>query len=534
MNRNCLFTTLIAAALAWTGMMLAACSCEGTESGDAPEPENKPSRIVNGNFEDGLEGWTITGDESSVALASDGCYGSGALAISSDKAANITVSQKLTDVADGFYDLVFFAKDSQNDHTAYVEANGRRTALDWSSSAWKKFYVKGIEVSGGELDISIHLNSDGSAQCEFDGMNLLDGTSGQIFIKGGDISELSYVEQNGGRYFYADGTQAPCLDILRDNGMNLARLRLYNDPGNADHEPSRLMPKGIQDAEDVLSLAARASEKGMQILLTFHYSDYWTNGEDQYIPHEWAGLDIESLKTAVYEYTRDFLERMALQGTSPEYVAIGNEIQAGLLYPLGFCKKEDGSSNEVNMCALLSAASKGVREAAPDSRIILHLTAAGDRDLYDWFLSLMKNHGVDYDIIGASYYPFWTGRDVETVSEWAEYVTDKFDKDLIYMETGYAWNPSLPDGSTGQIAHNKPYADMTRAGQKSFLLSLCNGIRSVENRRVLGFVYWDPIFIETPSRTGWIVGEKNCVSNSTLFDFGGTALESFDAFRYND
>ena len=524
---------LTAALLVWAGASSCACSGGGASPEDPPVPEDKTAKVVNGDFEEGLDGWTVSGDKSAVDIATDGCYGSKALYLTSDGALEMAVSQKLSGIADGFYDLEFYAKDSEGAHTAYVEANGRSTALDWSSASWKKYHVKGIEVSGGDMEISINLNAGGASQCEFDGLKLVKAESSATFIKGGDISELSYVEQNGGKYSYADGTQASCLDILRDNGMNLVRLRLYNDPGNPDYSPSKLMPKGIEDEADILALAKRAKEKGMQIMLSFHYSDYWTNGEDQNIPHEWAGLDLESLKTAVYEYTRDFLKKMSQQGTSPEYVSIGNEIQAGLLYPLGYCKKEDGSSNETDMCALFSAAAKGVREAAPDSRIILHLNAAGDSDLYDWFLGSMQSHGVDYDIIGASYYPFWTGRNVETVSKWAANVTDKFGKDLIYMETGYAWNPTLPDGSKGQIQHNRPYDDMTRAGQKQFLLSLSSAVKSAENRRVLGFVYWDPIFIETPTKTGWIVGEKNCVSNSTLFDFSGTALESFDAYRYN-
>ncbi len=509
-------------------------SCSGmTPGAPDPPPEVKEAQVVNGNFEDGLDGWTLSGKQSAATVASDGCYGSKALRLSSDCGMEIRVWQKLSGINNGFYDLEFYAKDSEKSHTAYLEANGSRTALDWNSSSWKRFIVRGIEVRDGELEIGINLEADGVSWCEFDALKLYKTESAPTFLKGGDISELTYVELNGGKYSFADGTEASCLDILEDNGFNLVRLRLYNDPGNADYEPSRLMPAGIQDEQDILSLARRAKEKGMQILLSFHYSDYWTNGEDQNIPHEWVGMDLASLKTAVYEYTRDFLGRMGRQGTLPEYVSIGNEIQAGLLYPLGYCKKEDGSSNEADMCALFSAAAKGVREASPDSRIILHLNAAGDAGLYDWFLSLMQSRGVDYDIIGASYYPFWTNRDIETVSKWAADVTDKFGKGLIYMETGYAWNPTLPDGSRGQIQHNRPYDDMTREGQKKFLLSLSSAIKNTAGGRVLGYVYWDPVFIETPVKTGWIVGEKNCVSNSTLFDFSGRALESFDAYRYN-
>ena len=102
------------------------------------------------------------------------------------------------------------------------------------------------------------------------------------------------------------------------------------------------------------------------------------------------------------------------------------------------------------------------------------------------------------------------------------------------METGYAWNPTLPDGTPGQLSNNDPYKDMSRAGQKNFLLELSNGIKSVSNQRVLGYVYWDPIFIETPIKTGWIVGAKNFVSNTTLFDFEGNRIEACDALKYNN
>ena len=84
-----------------------------------------------------------------------------------------------------------------------------------------------------------------------------------------------------------------CIEILKNNGFNIVRLRLYNDPGNPDYSPSNRLPAGISGPEDVLRLAKRAKQAGMQILLTFHYSDYWTNGEDQNKPHEWEGLDLK-------------------------------------------------------------------------------------------------------------------------------------------------------------------------------------------------------------------------------------------------
>ena len=165
------------------------------------------------------------------------------------------------------------------------------------------------------------------------------------FLKGGDISMLTLVEDNGGKYRW-DGVETDCVKGLAANGFDIVRLRLYNDPGNAAFTPSNRLPKGYQDEEDILGLAKRAKDAGMQIELTFHYSDFWTNGEMQTKPHSWESLTFDQLKKAVYTYTRDFLKRMAAQGTLPEYVSLGNESQAGMLYP-------DGSTgNMSNLCAL--------------------------------------------------------------------------------------------------------------------------------------------------------------------------------------
>ena len=530
------------------GLLLAipftACSSDKPDSVVSPVVAINLVSVPNGDFEKSLEGWTIS-DQSlpMVDLADDGCSGSKALRLSTSNKASVKVEQTIDHVENGYYDLEFYAKDGGDNHVSYVSANGRMTALEASANSWKRLYIRGVEVKDGKVDLSINLKTDladniasslaRSAYSEFDGLKLISRKENQIFLKGGDVSMLSYVEQNGGKY-YEQGQEGDCLDILKANGMNIVRLRLYNDPGNPDYEYSKLMPKGIADTKDVLKLAKRAKEKGFQILLSFHYSDYWTNGEDQHIPHEWEGKNFAELQTALHDYTCDVLKKMEAQGTMPEYVAIGNEIQAGLLYPYGKCKNEDETSNEINMCALFSTASQAVREVAPDSKVILHLDGAGNKETYNWFLGLMQKYHVDYDVIGSSYYPFWVHRTAETVCNWAEYVTDKFDKDLIFMETGYAWNPTLKDGTVGQLGNNDPYKDMTKAGHKNFLLELSNAIKNVPNQRVLGYVYWDPIFIETPTPTGWIVGQKNYVSNTTLFDFEGNRIMGMDAMQYNN
>lgn len=527
------------------GATFASCSSDKPGAMDDPEPVVKVSEVPNGNFEHDMQQWTVTGN--GVSVGNDGCDGSHSLVFSSTSAATASVSQTVSGLADGYYDLEFYAKSSGGDQVAYVDANGLRSAFETSATTWKRHYVRGIEVSGGNINIKVEqINHSGNSTSEVDGLRLMSRDEAQAFIKGGDVSELDYIEAHGAT-FSDEGKTDDCMRILKNNGMNLVRLRLYNDPGNSAYYPSNTLPKGYQDASDILRLARRAKEQDMQIELTFHYSDYWTNGSDQLKPHAWAGItDLEVLKDSVYQFTKNFLERMNAQGTAPDYVSIGNEIQAGILYDYKPFEPADAADKQIDststasgyclhmswLAQLLQSGCKAVREADPDGKIILHLDNAGNKDQYNWFLDEMTDNQVDYDIIGASYYPYFTNRDAKTVCNWAEYVTNRYGKDLIFMEVGYAWNPTLPDGSTGQLANNLPYTDMTKEGQKNFMLELSNAIKNASNQRILGYIYWDPIFIETPG-TGWIIGGKNVVSNTTLFDFGGNANPVMEALKYN-
>lgn len=435
-----------------------------------------------------------------------------------------TTGWQLKNVPSGTYDLEFYTKSAQTPELPYVDASGKITAIKPSENVWAKNVVKGIQVSDGTCNISLH-NGDG---VEIRNMQLVTSTIKEYtLLKGGDISLLSYVEDNGGKYYDTDGNAGDCLGILKDDGMNLVRLRLYNDPGNKDFTPSNTLPAGYQNETDILRLARRAKNMGMQILLTFHYSDYWTNGEDQYKPHEWDALDFESLKKAVHDYTADFLRKMTAQGTPPEFVAIGNEIQAGLLYPDGAC------ANPLNMCALLNEGCAAVRETAPEAKIVLHSSMGGDLTLYKWFFGLMRDYNVDYDVIGVSYYPFWTSRLASEIRSWADKVIDIFNKDMLIVEAGYAWNQTLPDGTPGQLSNNGPYNEFSTLGQRDFILDLTNQIKQVKSGRLLGYIYWDPIFIEVPG-LGWILGAKNYVSNTTLFGFRGERLPVLDAYKYNN
>lgn len=502
-----------------------------------PDPSVVVVNVPNGSFEDDAvetvspKGWTVSGDNSAVRVAKGGCEGSYALQYESASAYTVSTHQSISGLEDGIYDLEFYYKSSGGQTACYVAAginanNQKMTSLQVSPVTWNRSYVHGIKVEGGKCDIDIRCQSDKGSWSRFDGFRLKKAKKEYNLLKGGDISQLTYVEQMGGK-FYENGEEKDCIEILKSNGVNIVRLRLYNDPGNPDYSPSNRLPKGISGPEDILKLAKRAKQAGMQIQLSFHYSDYWTNGETQTKPHHWEGLNFEELKKALSDFTSAFMTKMKAQGTIPEFVALGNETQAGMLYPDGDCK------NMAQLSALYNAGYDAVKAVSPDSKVIIHSDAAGNKDQFNWYFGELKNWNTKYDIIGASYYPFWTNKKAMQIREWADYISAKFDKDILIMETGYSWNKTLPNGTPGQLSNNGPYADFSPFGQKNYMLELIKEIKQAKDCRILGFLYWDPIFIEVEGM-GWELGEKNYVSNTTLFDFNGNRLEVFDAFKYNN
>lgn len=77
---------------------------------------------------------------------------------------------------------------------------------------------------------------------------------------------------------------------------------------------------------------------------------------------------------------------------------------------------------------------------------------AGNTSKYVTFLDNCEKYNVDYDVIGSSYYPFWTKKTVEEIIPWFNDLGEKYQKPILILETGYNWNPTKPDGYPGQLA----------------------------------------------------------------------------------
>ena len=216
---------------------------------------------------------------------------------------------------------------------------------------------------------------------------------------GADISWLPELE-NRGRKFYKGGEEIDAIQLLKEHGFNYIRLRLFVNPEN---EKGYSPDKGFCDLDHTIAMAKRIKEAGMKFLLDFHYSDYWADPQQQNKPKVWEGLNFEELQHAVTDYTSNALQTMKKEGVFPDMVQVGNEINHGMIWPDGHIGNPDG------LAGLLKAGVKGVRAVDHTIPIMVHIALGGQNDEAVFWLDNMLARGVEFDIIGLSYYPRWHG-----------------------------------------------------------------------------------------------------------------------------
>ncbi len=154
-------------------------------------------------------------------------------------------------------------------------------------------------------------------------------------VRGADIGWLSQLEDQGVSWVDDNGNEADVLDILQEKGINAVRIRAFvNPPSNFQWtKPSGYdVMLGYADTQGVLYTAQRAKDKGMKIMLVFHYSDHFADPQYQDIPAQWSNASAEQLEQYVYDYTYYLMNQLKVRGIYPEWVEVGNEINSGILH----------------------------------------------------------------------------------------------------------------------------------------------------------------------------------------------------------
>jgi arabinogalactan endo-1,4-beta-galactosidase len=358
------------------------------------------------------------------------------------------------------------------------------------------------------------------------------------FIMGADVSMLAQIEASGGRFYDERGVQRDCLWLLRTHGVNWVRLRLWNHPVIVhDFQTDGLTihagesAGGIDDQARVIGLARRARALGMKVLLDFHYSDWWADPGKQWLPQAWEGASLDQLETSLYQFTKRAVGDMRAAGAGPDMVQIGNEVTNGMLWPLG--RIGAGANAFGDFTALLGQASRAVRDVDPRIPVMIHIDRGGDNALYRRFFTNLIGAGVDFDVIGLSYYPYWHGPMPDLLANLND-ISRFFNKPVVIAETAYPWTtddadaePNSYGGSAAAISG--PYLP-TVQGQTTFLRDLMAIVAGVPDGRGLGIFYWEPDWIAVPG-AGWYTNGGDGWDNQTLFDHRGKVLPSLNVFR---
>jgi Arabinogalactan endo-1,4-beta-galactosidase len=365
------------------------------------------------------------------------------------------------------------------------------------------------------------------------------------FMRGADVSMLGEIEKSGGKFYNAQGQEDDLFSILRDSGINWIRLRLWNDPVNERdvYANGKVLSKkgapsggGNNDLALDIALARRAKKAGMKILLDFHYSDTWADPSKQKTPAAWRDMDAGELNKAVEAFTKDCVSKMDKAGVRPDMVQIGNELNGGMMWPLGKTWKGKTDADIGGMdgfIALLKSASRGVRAAQGTGnkiRIVIHLADGGDNGLYTRMFDPITAANVDFDVIGLSFYPYWHGA-LAGLQNNMTLCGERYGKEMIVAETAYAFTEEDGDGMGNAFV---VYSDDENGyvpsvqGQATEVRDIINTVSGVKNGA--GVFYWEPDWIPVKG-AGWRTGEGNNWENQAMFDFTGHALPSLAVFN---
>ncbi|MGP4039201.1 glycosyl hydrolase 53 family protein [Gracilibacillus sp. D59] len=375
---------------------------------------------------------------------------------------------------------------------------------------------------------------------------------GEDFIKGVDVSSILALEDSGVPFYNEAGQEQDIFTTLADAGVNYVRVRVWNDPYDAEGNG---YGGGNNDVAKAIEIGKRATENGMKLLVDFHYSDFWADPGKQQTPKGWEGLSFEEKKSALYNFTKDSLKQMKDAGVDVGMVQIGNETNNAMA----------GETNWTNISQLFNEGSKAVREIDSEILVALHFTNPETTGRYDNIASMLEENNVDYDVFASSYYPFWHGT-LDNLTAVLKNVADNYDKQVMLAETSYTYTSEDGDGhgntapqDSGQTI-NYP---VSVQGQATAVRDVFEAVANVGDAGI-GVFYWEPAWIPVgdPDNIDWEHNQElweeygsgwatsyaaeydpedagewyggSAVDNQALFDFHGHPLPSLNVFKYID
>ncbi len=539
---------------------------------------------------------------------------------SDTEAKSVTVSRDITNLATGEY-LVSVNTAGANTTGTISISNGTDTKtaelsfVDWDT--WNTAVTEDVlSVTEGEvITLTITMDLAAGGYADLDDIEIaekgerediyvekIEGISDD-FIKGVDVSSYISIKDSGAVFRNWEGEvidDQAYFNQLAEAGVNYVRVRVWNDPYAYIHiytdaednevtdiyEESEVQTNeagdgyvlkadgttvvekkgyggGNNDIDKAVQIGKWATAAGIRLLVDFHYSDFWADPEKQQAPKAWDELDVNAKAVALAEYTTDCLTKLHEAGVDVGMVQVGNETT----------KKFCGETTWDNMCVLFAAGAKAVKDfnAAneTDTLVALHFTNPENKR-YGEFAETLKNAGVDYDVFGSSYYPYWHGT-LENLTEQLSLVAENYGKKVMVAENSWAYTLDDGDGwgNTVSVGNNDGEAnyDFTVQGQADEVRDVMEAVVNVGEAGI-GMMYWEPAWIPVQAYdytasdaaevlasnqaaweefgSGWAASYAaeydpndagkwyggSAVDNQAMFDFDGTPLSSLNVFKY--
>jgi arabinogalactan endo-1,4-beta-galactosidase len=238
-----------------------------------------------------------------------------------------------------------------------------------------------------------------------------------------------------------------------------------------------------------IALAVLANSMGFKIEIDFHYSDAWADPRHQTTPATWTNDSYAQLQTDVYNYTFGFMAALAADGIYPQYVQVGNEIDGGMLWPIG-----SNSTSFTQLAGLINSGYSAVKAVSSSTQVVIHLSTISNLSTFEWFFDALKAAGGNFDIIGGSYYD--GPSNITTVAANLNALAARYNKPVLICEIGYLYSDPTD-----------AYADVQGAIQ---------AMNAVPNNMGLGAIYWEPEAPDNAATSDYTMGAVTAGSGSVL------------------
>lgn len=353
------------------------------------------------------------------------------------------------------------------------------------------------------------------------------------FITGADLSSYLSLKNSGVVFKDEEGNElndAAFFNYLKDGGTNWVRIRVWNDPFDADKNG---YGGGNSNIEVAKKIGKWATDAGMQVLIDFHYSDFWADPGKQMEPKVWAGFTVEQKVTAIEEFTKNSLNELKSAGVNVGMVQIGNETTNAI------CGVT--LSNWADSSKIFNAGSKAVREFDENCLIAIHFTNPERVGNYANFAKNLNNNNVDYDVFASSYYPFWHGTLENLTTQLAD-IAKTYDKKVMVAETSWATTLDDQDGHGNTVRKGTndkdPAYDFSIQGQAEELRAVIKAVNDVNDTasgKGIGVFYWEPAWISKNYvyRADGGINQELLDANKELWETHGSGWASSYANEYD-